>query len=157
MKHYYRVMVRLMKHIEAYFRGDGMADWPAESLGNKTLLQYSSTPIWISWHEWDVPGGWLQLLPDFIRVVKWRICLLWAIIYRRCTKAVGRWKQQASGWSCNRAIWLCVVTLSVSKEKIKNHSSGHISTEEADVLVQYLEEKLGSDRFISIPVYNTAI
>ncbi len=31
-----------MKHI--IILGDGMADWPAESLGNKTLLQYSSTP-----------------------------------------------------------------------------------------------------------------
>ena len=31
-----------MKHI--IILGDGMADWPAENLGNKTLLQYAHTP-----------------------------------------------------------------------------------------------------------------
>ena len=31
-----------MKHI--IILGDGMADWPIESLGNKTLLQYANTP-----------------------------------------------------------------------------------------------------------------
>ena len=34
----------------------------------------------------------------------------------------------------------------VEGEILKNHSSGHISTEEADVLIQYLQEKLGNDR-----------
>ena len=29
---------------------------------------------------------------------------------------------------------------------MKNHSSGHISTEEADELIQCLNERLGSDR-----------
>ena len=43
-----------MKHI--IILGDGMADWPAESLGNKTLLQYSSTPYMENWLLWDVPG-----------------------------------------------------------------------------------------------------
>ncbi|KAA5231647.1 phosphoglycerate mutase, partial [Bacteroides finegoldii] len=31
-----------MKHI--IILGDGMADWPVKSLGNKTLLQYAKTP-----------------------------------------------------------------------------------------------------------------
>ena len=31
-----------MKHI--IILGDGMADWPCESLGGKTLLQYARTP-----------------------------------------------------------------------------------------------------------------
>ena len=31
-----------MKHI--IILGDGMADWPAASLGNKTLLQHAHTP-----------------------------------------------------------------------------------------------------------------
>ncbi len=34
----------------------------------------------------------------------------------------------------------------VEGDILKNHSSGHISTEEADVLIQYLQEKLGNDR-----------
>ena len=31
-----------MKHI--IILGDGMADWPVKSLGDKTLLQYAKTP-----------------------------------------------------------------------------------------------------------------
>ena len=31
-----------MKHI--IILGDGMADWPVKSLGDKTRLQYSKTP-----------------------------------------------------------------------------------------------------------------
>ena len=34
----------------------------------------------------------------------------------------------------------------IEGDNIKNHSAGHITTEEADVLIQYLEEKLGTDR-----------
>lgn len=34
----------------------------------------------------------------------------------------------------------------IEGECIKNHSAGHISTEEADVLVKYLQEQLGNER-----------
>jgi 2,3-bisphosphoglycerate-independent phosphoglycerate mutase len=34
----------------------------------------------------------------------------------------------------------------IEGEILKNHSAGHITTEEADVLVKYLQEKLGSER-----------
>ena len=44
-----------MKHI--IILGDGMADWPVKSLGDKTLLQYAKTPYMISWPAWDVTGG----------------------------------------------------------------------------------------------------
>ena len=86
-----------MKHI--IILGDGMADWPAESLGNKTLLQYSSTPYMDKLAAMGRTGRLVTVAPGF----------------RKCTKVVGRWKQQASGWSCNRVIWLCVVILSASK------------------------------------------
>lgn len=35
-------MFNEMKHI--IILGDGMADWPVKSLGDKTLLQYAKTP-----------------------------------------------------------------------------------------------------------------
>ncbi len=38
------LLFRLMKHI--IILGDGMADWPAESLGNKTLLQYAAYTLY---------------------------------------------------------------------------------------------------------------
>ncbi|MBN1445620.1 MAG: cofactor-independent phosphoglycerate mutase [Candidatus Omnitrophica bacterium] len=40
-------------------------------------------------------------------------------------------------------------TICVSEDgKIKNHSAGHISSEEASVLIAYANEKLGSDRIV---------
>ncbi len=42
-------------------------------------------------------------------------------------------------------------------EKIKNHSSGHITTEEADVLVNIWKKNWVMTGFISIPEYNIAI
>ena len=40
----------------------------------------------------------------------------------------------------------------IEGDNIKNHSAGHITTEEADVLVKYLQEHLGDDRvhFLSL-------
>ena len=34
----------------------------------------------------------------------------------------------------------------IEGDNIKNHSAGHITTEEADILVEYLQEHLGNDR-----------
>ena len=45
----------------------------------------------------------------------------------------------------------------IEDEKIKNHSAGHITTEEADVLVRYWKKNWVLTGFISIPVYNIAI
>ena len=39
----------------------------------------------------------------------------------------------------------------VEGETLKNHSAGHISTEEADELIRFLDEKLGSDRIHFYP------
>lgn len=57
-----------MKHI--IILGDGMADWPVKSLGNKTLLQYAKTPYMDLLAEWDVTEDWQQCPPDFIREAK---------------------------------------------------------------------------------------
>ena len=41
-----------MKHI--IILGDGMADWPVKSLGDKTLLQAAKTPYMDKLAGWDV-------------------------------------------------------------------------------------------------------
>ena len=52
-----------MKHI--IILGDGMADWPAESLGNKTLLQYSSTPYMDKLAAMGRTGRLVTVAPGF--------------------------------------------------------------------------------------------
>ena len=102
-----------MKHI--IILGDGMADWPAESLGNKTLLQYSSTPYMDKLAAMGRTGRLITVAPGFHPGSEVANMSVMGYNLPKCTKVVGRWKQQASGWSCNRAIWLCVVILSASK------------------------------------------
>ena len=98
-----------MKHI--IILGDGMADWAVPSLGNKTLLQYANTPYMDKLAQMGRTGMLKTVADGFhpgsevanMSVMGYDLPL----VYRKCTKVVGRWKQQASGWSCNRAIWLC--------------------------------------------------
>ena len=64
-----------MKHI--IILGDGMADWPAESLGNQTLLQYSSTPYMDKLAAMGRTGRLITVAPGFNpgREVANRACL----------------------------------------------------------------------------------
>ena len=52
-----------MKHI--IILGDGMADWPAESLGNKTLLQYAATPYMDKLARMGRTGRLMTVAPGF--------------------------------------------------------------------------------------------
>ena len=44
----------------------------------------------------------------------------------------------------------------IEGDLLKNHSAGHITTEEADVLIRYLQDRLGASASISIRACNTA-
>ena len=83
-----------MKHI--IILGDGMADWPAESLGNKTLLQYSSTPYMDKLAAMGRTGRLVTVAPGFHPGSEVANMSVMAIIYRRCTKpwAVGSSKHR---------------------------------------------------------------
>lgn len=45
----------------------------------------------------------------------------------------------------------------VEGEILKNHSSGHISTEEADVLIRFLQRNWGTNAYASIRAYSIVI
>ena len=74
-----------MKHI--IILGDGMADWPAESLGNKTLLQYSSTPYMDKLAAMGRTGRLVTVAPGFHPGSE-----VANMIYLRCMKVVEYWK-----------------------------------------------------------------
>ena len=52
-----------MKHI--IILGDGMADWPAEQLGGKTLLQHSATPYMDKLARMGRTGRLITVAPGF--------------------------------------------------------------------------------------------
>lgn len=133
-----------MKHI--IILGDGMADWPVKSLGNKTLLQYAKTPNMDELARIGRNGRLLTVAPGFHPGSE--VANLSVLGYDLPTVYEGRGVLEAAsigvelepGDMAMRCNLICI-----EGDHIKNHSSGHITTEEADVLIKYLQEELGSD------------
>ena len=134
-----------MKHI--IILGDGMADWPVKSLGDKTLLQYAKTPYMDQLARMGRNGRLITVAEGFHPGSE--VANMSVLGYNLPKVYEGRGPLEAAsigvdlkpGEMAMRCNLICV-----EGEILKNHSSGHISTEEADVLIQYLQEKLGNDR-----------
>lgn len=134
-----------MKHL--IILGDGMADWAVPSLGNKTLLQYADTPYMDRLAKMG-KTGMLKTVADGFHPGS-EVANMSVMGYDLPTVYEGRGVLEAASIGVDlqpddmamRCNLVCV-----EGELLKNHSSGHISTEEADVLIKYLEEKLGNDK-----------
>lgn len=134
-----------MKHI--IILGDGMADWPVKALGGKTLLQAARTPNMDRLARMGRVGRLVTVADGFHPGSE--VANMSVLGYDLPTVYEGRGPLEAAsigvdlkpGEMAMRCNIVCI-----EGELLKNHSSGHITTEEADVLVKYLQEKLGDDR-----------
>ncbi len=134
-----------MKHL--IILGDGMADWAVPSLGNKTLLQYADTPYMDRLAKIG-KTGMLKTVADGFHPGS-EVANMSVMGYDLPTVYEGRGVLEAASIGVDlqpddmamRCNLVCV-----EGELLKNHSAGHISTEDADVLIKYLEDKLGSDK-----------
>lgn len=134
-----------MKHI--IILGDGMADWAVKSLGGKTLLQYAQTPYMDLLARKGRTGRLLTVAEGFHPGSE--VANMSVVGYNLPKVYEGRGPLEAAsigidlkpGEIAMRCNLICI-----ENELIKNHSAGHISTEEADVLIRYLQEKLGNER-----------
>ena len=134
-----------MKHL--IILGDGMADWAVPSLGNKTLLQYADTPYMDRLAKMG-KTGMLKTVADGFHPGS-EVANMSVMGYDLPTVYEGRGVLEAASIGVDlqpddmamRCNLVCV-----EGELLKNHSAGHISTEDADVLIKYLEEKLGSNK-----------
>ena len=134
-----------MKHI--IILGDGMADWPVPALGNKTLLQYANTPYM---DKLALMGrtGMLKTVAEGFHPGS-EVANMSVLGYDLPTVYEGRGVLEAAsigvdlepGDMAMRCNIVCI-----EGDTLKNHSAGHISTEEANELIKYLESRLGSDR-----------
>lgn len=134
-----------MKHI--IILGDGMADWSVPALGDKTLLQYAKTPYM---DKLAAMGrtGMLKTVADGFHPGS-EVANMSVMGYDLPTVYEGRGVLEAAsigvdlepGDMAMRCNIICV-----EGETLKNHSAGHITTEEADELIKFLEERLGTDR-----------
>lgn len=124
-----------------------MADWPVKSLGDKTLLQYAKTPYMDKLARMGRNGLLSTVAPGFhpgsevanMSVLGYNMPKVYE--GRGVLEAASMGVELQPGEMAMRCNLICVEV-----EILKNHSAGHITTEEADVLIQYLQEKLGNDR-----------
>ena len=127
--------------------GDGMADEPIEALGGKTPMQYADTPYMDKLAEMGVTGRMKTVADGFHPGSE--VANIAVLGYDLPTVYEGRGVLEAAsigydlkpGEMAMRCNLICV-----EDDILKNHSSGHITTEEADELIRFLNEKLGSDR-----------
>jgi len=132
--------------------GDGMADEPIEALGNKTPLQAANIPN-IDKLAAMGKSGLLKTIPEGFLPGS-EIANLSVLGYNVAKVFEGRGTLEAASMGVEilpdemamRCNLICV-----ENGKIKNHSAGHISNEEAKELIAFLNEHLATEqiRFFS--------
>lgn len=138
--------------------GDGMADEPIASLGGRTPLQAADTPA-IDWLAAHGRCGRLHTVPDGFEPGS-EIANMAILGYDLPTVFEGRGSLEAAsmgidilpGEMAMRCNLICI-----EEGKIKNHSAGHISNEEAHELITFLQQELGDETVHFIPAFRTVI
>ncbi len=124
-----------------------MADWPVDSLGGKTLLQAADTPNMDRLARMGRTGRLVTVADGFHPGSE--VANMSVLGYNLPRVYEGRGPLEAAsigvdlkpGEMAMRCNIICI-----EGDHIKNHSAGHITTEEADVLIRYLQEQLGDER-----------
>ncbi len=133
-----------MKHI--IILGDGMADEPLPKYGGKTPLQLAHKPNIDRLAKMGRTGR-LITVPDTMAPGS-EIANLAVLGYDVERIYEGRGVLEAASMGVTLApadMALRCNIMTIENEKIKNHSAGHISSEEAAELIEFLNDKLGSD------------
>ena len=134
-----------MKHI--IILGDGMADWKVPSLGNKTLLQYAETPNMNRIARLGRSGLLCTVPEGFHPGSEVANSAILGYDQNKVYEGRGPLEAASIGVELNdddlamRCNLICI-----EEGKIKNHSCGRLETEEADVLIRFLQEQLGNEK-----------
>ncbi len=132
--------------------GDGMADEPIDALGGKTPLQVASTPT-MDYLAKNGKVGTFETVPDGFHPGS-EIANLTVLGYDVAKVFEGRGSLEAASMGIdifpNEMAMRCNL-ICVEDGKIKNHSAGHISNEEATELINYLQGHLGNDEISFYP------
>lgn len=134
-----------MKHI--IILGDGMADHRVASLDNKTLLQYAR-PEYMNRLAREGRTGRLVTVPEgFPPGSEVANTAILGYDLNRVYEGRGPLEAASIGYDMaddDMAIRCNIITL--EDGRIITHNGGNLETKDADVLIQYLNEHLGSDR-----------
>ncbi len=124
-----------------------MADWKIKELGNKTPLQYADTA---NMDKLASMGrtGMLKTVPDGFHPGS-EVANSAILGYDQRKVYEGRGPLEAASIGVELGdddFALRCNLICVDGGNIKNHSAGRLETEEGDVLIRFLQEKLGSDK-----------
>jgi 2,3-bisphosphoglycerate-independent phosphoglycerate mutase len=134
-----------MKHI--IILGDGMADEPLEGYEGKTPLQMAHKPN-IDWLAQHGKTGRLITVPESMHPGS-EIANMAVLGYDVEKVYEGRGVLEAASMGVNLMpddLAMRCNLLTIESGIMKNHSAGHISNEEAAVLVDYLNEQLADEK-----------
>jgi len=124
-----------------------MADWPVEALGGKTLLQYADTPHFDTLARLG-RNGRLKTVPDGFHPGS-EVANSSILGYDQHLVYEGRGPLEAASIGVELAdddLALRCNLICLEGDILKNHSCGRLETEEGDVLIRYLQERLGNER-----------
>jgi len=136
----------------AIFLGDGMADYPIKELGNRTPLEVAAKPN-IDFLAKNGRCGLLKTLPEGMPLGS-DIANLSVLGYDPGIFSEGRGVLEAANMGIKIAedeVVLRCNVICVQDGRIKNHSAGHISSEEAAILIKDLNKRLGSAKIQLYP------
>ena len=134
-----------MKHI--IILGDGMADHAVERLGGKTLLQYANTPNMDKLAR-EGQTGRLITVPDGFHPGS-EVANSSIMGYDQNEVYEGRGPLEAAsiGYEMEPTdLAMRCNIINVNDGRIITHNGGNLETADARVLIDYLNEHLGSDR-----------
>ena len=124
-----------------------MADWKVKELGDKTLLQYANTP-YMDLLAKNGRVGRLKTVADGFHPGS-EVANSSILGYDQSKVYEGRGPLEAASIGVELApddMAIRCNLICIENGNIKNHSCGRLETEEADVLIKFLQEKLGSER-----------
>ncbi|MFH0894157.1 MAG: cofactor-independent phosphoglycerate mutase [Bacteroidota bacterium] len=126
--------------------GDGMADEPIEKLGNKTPLMFANTPNINALCAMGRTGSLVTVPSDMPPGSEIANLSVLGYDVKKVFQGRGVLEAASLGVELNDSdLALRCNLICIENEKIKNHSSGHIHTDEAHELINFLNEKLGND------------
>lgn len=135
--------------------GDGMADRPIPELGGKTPLEYAKTPVMDELSKVS-EVGLVKTIPDGMSpgsdTANMSVCGYDPKIYYTGRSPLEALSIGVAMKDTDVAIRTNVVTLSeddlpYEQKTILDHSSGEISTEDAQVLIEAVQKELGNEMF----------
>lgn len=133
--------------------GDGMSDKGVKSLGGKTPLQVAETPAF-DFMAKEGQTGLLQTIPEgFPPGSEVGNMSILGYDVKQAFEGRGPLEAAAMGYEMNPddLAMRCNIIATDDSGNILNHHGNNLSSEEAEILIKYLNEKIGNDKIKFYP------